>query len=167
MIRRNYLSRMLRGAILSAVLCGVSPSVMATPAEALVVYPTNSAELVFFLGDHPVFNYSERMLSIESGAVKAELNLPEVGVMKFETRESSGISTEKSPLSVDLSSPNAVKVYGLVPGTLIRAVTLAGVTVGTSAAEADGAASLSLESLSSGSVVIITCNNLTFKLIKK
>lgn len=167
MIKLIHLSRMLRGALVAAALCWIAPTVHAAQAEALVVYPAGGSELVFFLGDHPVLNYTDTKVTIESTTAKAELELSQAGTMKFEMREPSSVTDATHSVSVDLSDPAAVRVLGLQPGQQVTAVTLSGLTVCNSTADSDGTATLPLHNLAPGTTVIITSNTLTFKLIKK
>lgn len=158
---------MLRGALAAAALCWIAPNVQAAQAEALVVYPAGGSELVFFLGDHPMLSYTDTNVTIESAAAKAELELSQAGTMKFEMRDPAGVAPEATAVGVDLSDPNAVRVYGLQPGQRLSGVTLSGITIGSCTADSDGTATLALDAVAPGTALIITSNTLTFNLIKK
>lgn len=168
MIKNIQSVEWLRGLCVAGTLWMLTPCLKAETAEALVIYPPNRGEIVMFLGEHPVFTYTSETLTVENTSVKAELNLPEVGVMKFENREISGISLpEVASVTIDLSDRESVKIRGLKPGCEVTAVTLAGHKVGSCVADDTGDAILSIATVSAGSVVIITSKDLKVKVIKK
>lgn len=169
MMRRNSLSVMLRGMMMGAVMSIAAPAAMAVQMDALVVYPPSRGEIVFFLADHPVFNYTGSTLTVETGAMKAQLALPEVGTMKFEKRETSSVKAAQEQVAIDMSRPECVRVSGLVPGCELTASTLDGRVLGRYTADADGVAEISLATLTPGSVAVVADRNqtLTVKLIKK
>lgn len=148
-------------------LCALAPSASAAQAEALVVYPTDGRELVFFLGEHPAFSYSDTHLSIESSSAKAQISLAQAGTMKFEMRQAASLKPDAEAVRVDLSDPAAVRITGLQPGCRLSAATLGGINIGSCTAGADGTACLDLSGIAAGNAVIVSSNSLTFKLIKK
>lgn len=139
--------------------------------EALVVYPRAGQEIVFMLKDHPVFSYAGESLTVESTEAKAELHLADVESLKFETRElpvpSSEIAAEAARLSIDMSKPDIVTVYGLAAGEELCAFTISGQAIGTFKADDSGIAVVPLEHNASGTILLIKNNSSTIKIMRK
>lgn len=143
----------------------------ATTAKALVLYPNNSEEIVLFLKEHPAFSFVGTTLMVETSSVRAELQLSNMGTMKFEDRidygTSSATSPNKSQLNINLTNPNVVSIVGLDAYEEIQVFLISGRLLARHKADMKGEVEVSLEGLAKGDIIIIRSSSSAIKLIKK
>lgn len=148
-------------------LAGSLLSASATEQHLLTIIFHDGHKCSYALVDRPKVTFDSNTLYVKAESMEDDFVLKDVNKFVFTTGTPTSIaSVDANEYRFSFTDGENVVLEGHAAGTTVRLYDTAGKSVGTTKADSDGRATISLAGLPAGIYVISTADGTTYKVIK-
>ena len=154
---------------LLAAVCLIVVSAMpalAAQHNVLVVELRNGNVDNYMLAEKPQVTFSGEKCKIVSSSLTTEYDMANV-LQAYFSEDKSSVEAPMEEFTLVFTDPDTVQLSGVPAGSAVALYSMAGSLLSSVTADANGAATVSLNGLDKGVYVIQTANNKSFKIYRK